>query len=965
MDKETQKYILKVENDTKKILAKIAKYNENSSSSSSKTSSSSRTLSPRASSRHRSPTKTSSSPKKVDLKNMKWDGTFRKKKQKRVLSKTTPLPRVDAILKSFETKKNTTVFAGTSKYEKNLMTSPLKGNAKLTSIASLKNLMKATKRHHRSEHDVQKSHCKACWSNPSVMVGTERGGRVSERLKDRNEKRAVAQQLQQQGPTSWSHYNLRQKYRDETGRTTAWQHSVRAQERARREKEELGRVIPVVVVTRHPLHIECDAEVVAMNKLSFEQAELRNKLKKFSLSVHEVWKAHPPEIPSNEKETNGKCLNNRWDIASIESGDHQVQSVSLKKALSTARVTPLENLTRSVREVQMARLSSEFVMEGEQNEEEEEEGVEGKLEGKKSEESVWIFLKEYDNIEFKNLWFEIEDQMRAHGVRNENDSYDSGNNNTDDDTIDDIFDDGLVNIRPLSSFRNKDNSNISNNKDQKSQSRSKKKTGGFGLLDSESSEEELSSEEEEIASEASLNAARIAFDAAEEANHIVRPIFLSFYHHSKLSNNNNNETQVCEAFQVADAMLAASNAARVALRAVRSACRAAANVSVQGWRVPPRLKGKQDTRRGKVRVYMSEHHIKIDMVQTGGSCKTPAISAVVSRASIRRTLKNDPDPPKGKIEIADYVLTRLRLMRHVDDGFGTMSGEMNKRHDGPCYFDENNNLVGIHPPRPPPNLVFDDNHPSYTPNSFWTSGRSETHNAVPGATVLGVSHHKKQGAQLSRAGISNEKCTVRHYEFLCPQLVTACFRRDGRRFNSIIANLSASLEIPMFHPLCGAWDDEILKPIPLEEGHTDPTLVNKMAPCEHHVVNSVTDLWTPSLSLALTDAVTTRDVDPLISGHRRWSTIRDRNGFRLLRVFHLDQVDPNLPVRTFGVSEPAALPNTACAWPRRYAYHYDYYCTSLVPHWSKSQTMVMLKATDAAGPNEPLLFSSHMSEYVS
>ena len=168
----------------------------------------------------------------------------------------------------------------------------------------------------------------------------------------------------------------------------------------------------------------------------------------------------------------------------------------------------------------------------------------------------------------------------------------------------------------------------------------------------------------------------------------------------------------------------------------------------------------------------------------------------------------------------------------------------------------------------------------------------------------------------------------------------------------------------MLHPLCGAWDDEILKPVPLQEGHTDPTLVPKMAPCRHHVVSSVTDLWKPSLSLALTDAVTTRDVDPLIAGHRRWSTIRDQNGFRLLRVFHLDQVDPNLPVRTFGVSEPAALPNTACAWPRRYAYHYDYYCTSLTPHWSKSQTMVMLKATDAAGPNEPLLFSTHMNEYA-
>ena len=167
MDKETQKFILKVENDTKKLLAKIAKGNENSSTKVS----SPRTLSPTK--RRYSPAKTSSPKKKLDLKNMKWDGTFRKKKQKRVLSKTTPLPRVDAILKSFETKNNSmNAFAGTTKFEKNLLTSPLKGNAKLRSIASMKNIMKSTKRHHRSEHDVQKSHCKACWSNPDVIVGT-------------------------------------------------------------------------------------------------------------------------------------------------------------------------------------------------------------------------------------------------------------------------------------------------------------------------------------------------------------------------------------------------------------------------------------------------------------------------------------------------------------------------------------------------------------------------------------------------------------------------------------------------------------------------------------------------------------------------------------------------------------------------------------------------------------------------
>lgn len=978
---DIQQYILSVENRTKKILADRAKQDRERAEREKAGATARSRLRPvsvkttASTTRSLSPTKyngtaTSSILRRdgtVDVSKLTWDGSFstsRRAPTTSLKSKTNPLPRVTAVLKSMSPKKRN--ISATSGFSKRLMKSPLR-TASMRKTGTLVHTCgrggHAGKRH-RAEHAVQKSHCKACWSNPDVVVGTEVGMDARERRTERESKRNVAQQLQRQGPTSWSYYNMRRKYRDEESRNAAWRRSEAAQEAARREKEELGRVIPVVIVTRHPLHVECDTEVIAMNKSSVERSVARNKLKTFCLSMKEVWTAHPPEIPTNDdaddddnddgrtdtKRTRGtECLPGRWDIASIESGHHQVQSVSLKKALSTASVSPLQALTRSVREVQMARLRTDFVTHESTSNDNDGDDAANALPSSSA--SSWTLLDQYD-VEFKNMWFEVNDVMDRHGIERR-DTTAATSKTTHDETIackDNSSSCSNSMVDPTSVVSPQMEVDEQNEDDLLSTKRRQRREsdtndGAFALLDSASSQEELSSDDEEEAANASADAAEQAMTACREAKCTVR--------------------DVCE---VVDAMYAAKTASRISRLAVSAARDAAVSVVVNGWRTPPPRTSMNDTRRARVSIYLSDHHVKVEFA-VENSKRT--LSTILSRSVVRETLRNDPqfaqtnEDQNKDVDVGEYIVSRMLLMRHIDDGHQEMAEETAKRHEGGSYFDEETGELMITTPlAPPPSLIFDDNHPSLTPNSFWSCGRCEAHNMVPGTTVLGKQEHLKQNIQLVRRGVSPGDATVLTYEFLYPQLVTACFRRDGRRYNSIVVNLSSSLEVPLFHPLCGAWDDEILKPVPLAEGRTELYLSKAMSPCIHRRVDSVVDVWTPPPSLALTNAVTNRDVDPLVEGHLRWSYIRDQNGFRLIRVFDLDQVNPNIPVRTYGVSEPAALPNVMCAWPRRYSYHLDYVCTELMPHWSKDQTMAMLRAVDAAGPNESLVFQTHMSEYA-
>ena len=153
-----------------------------------------------------------------------------------------------------------------------------------------------------------------------------------------------------------SSIDIRQKYRDEDTRQRAWEACQAAIEEARILEEQQGVLVPVVMVDRHPMlamHMAmCERECSAVAK----QSRARAQLKAYSFDVRAVWLSGdlPLEAPLPWRGLYGaptspfpyppgphpqRALDNRRDVVSIEAGSHQIQSVSLSRAMAGAFVT--------------------------------------------------------------------------------------------------------------------------------------------------------------------------------------------------------------------------------------------------------------------------------------------------------------------------------------------------------------------------------------------------------------------------------------------------------------------------------------------------------------------------------------------------------------------------------------------------------------------------------------------------
>ena len=192
-----------------------------------------------------------------------------------------------------------------------------------------------------ADHALQRRLCKACWAQPTKMAGTE------------NPLKAVpmelTRQLELQGPTNWASVDLRSKYRDEETRTAAWAACLAALENARVLEEIEGIVVPVVTVDRMPFHASLARQINGENAASVAAARRRNEARAFCLDVRTVWLSGdaPAEAPLRWRGAGGgggggagggapvrRALKGRRDVAALQSGHHQIQSVALPRALA-------------------------------------------------------------------------------------------------------------------------------------------------------------------------------------------------------------------------------------------------------------------------------------------------------------------------------------------------------------------------------------------------------------------------------------------------------------------------------------------------------------------------------------------------------------------------------------------------------------------------------------------------------
>ena len=155
---------------------------------------------------------------------------------------------------------------------------------------------------------------------------------------------------EKQGPTDWTHLGLKSKYRDEDAREETWNEWKKTSTASKTLLDALHDVLPVVKVERHPVHRWYNESLDNENETSNNRTKARLLMKRFVFDVQEMWLAnlehlheHKPDKMFTEADNSGledlnrgNGLENRRDVREIVALNHQIQSVSQKRAFANA-----------------------------------------------------------------------------------------------------------------------------------------------------------------------------------------------------------------------------------------------------------------------------------------------------------------------------------------------------------------------------------------------------------------------------------------------------------------------------------------------------------------------------------------------------------------------------------------------------------------------------------------------------
>ncbi|KAA0166186.1 hypothetical protein FNF28_03233 [Cafeteria roenbergensis] len=211
----------------------------------------------------------------------------------------------------------------------------------------------------RPDHALSRRRDASRWADPARSTELETGlsGAAG----------AVSAAVSQTGHREdWSSAALHARFRDESVRFEAWVQSRAAAEEAARVEEDTGVVMPVAVSDPHPVWSWSQSLVARENASARKLARARALRKVYSLDVRAVWLAGdlPIEAPlpwraepyggdgggrgrgaagraSAEEVVARRALAGRRDDAALRAGHHQIQSVSLRRAMQEAVVTPV------------------------------------------------------------------------------------------------------------------------------------------------------------------------------------------------------------------------------------------------------------------------------------------------------------------------------------------------------------------------------------------------------------------------------------------------------------------------------------------------------------------------------------------------------------------------------------------------------------------------------------------------
>ena len=200
-------------------------------------------------------------------------------------------------------------------------------------------------------------------------------------------------------------------------------------------------------------------------------------------------------------------------------------------------------------------------------------------------------------------------------------------------------------------------------------------------------------------------------------------------------------------------------------------------------------------------------------------------------------------------------------------------------------------------------------------------------------------------------------------------VVTLDFRRDAERSstNSVLVTVCTALENALLCPMLGGYDTIVEVADSAPEEPVGGPITTLVPPSSCRQATTTLNKRLPHTCIIFNDSEAPLDhfVEANYKGHRRNEPPRHSvRGFARYSLQRLLVPDPHVPPNSFGVTERAAVANSAGCWPRRHTWHSEEVANGNLSRVRRQSDYAYVSERKfASGSNDPNIYVAHMDTY--
>lgn len=200
-------------------------------------------------------------------------------------------------------------------------------------------------------------------------------------------------------------------------------------------------------------------------------------------------------------------------------------------------------------------------------------------------------------------------------------------------------------------------------------------------------------------------------------------------------------------------------------------------------------------------------------------------------------------------------------------------------------------------------------------------------------------------------------------------VVTLDFRRDAERSstNSVLVTVCTALENALLCPMLGGYDTIVEVADSAPEEPVGGPITTLVPPSSCRQATTALNKRLPHTCIVFNDSEAPLDhfVEYNYKGHRRNEPPRHaERGFARYSLQRLLVPDPVVPPNSFGVTERAAVANSAGCWPRRHTWHSEEVANGNLSRVRRQSDYAYVSERKfASGSNDPNIYVAHMDTY--